>query len=208
MDRATVEHLRPPWTGVGRHPRHRRPADARPRPSPAGWCRPASASTSGCGAGRYLPHLGAPVVAFDASVVMLEACRDQVPDALYVQGDVEHLPFARGPLDGAWSWMTHLHVPRAPAAPGPLGPAPGLRGGQPVRDPGAGGRRTRAPTSPATRSAVGSSPGGSRTGWWTWSPAPDSRWTRDRSPSPVTRSDCGPCGPAPWPTRSGRACAC
>ena len=67
----------------------------------------------GCGAGRYLPYLGTPVVAFDASTAMLEACRKQVPGALYVQGDVEHLPFARGSIDGAWSWMTHLHVPRS-----------------------------------------------------------------------------------------------
>ena len=66
----------------------------------------------GCGAGRYLPYLGTPVVAFDASTAMLGACRRQVPDALYVLGDVEHLPFARGSIDGAWSWMTHLHVPR------------------------------------------------------------------------------------------------
>ncbi len=66
----------------------------------------------GCGAGRYLPHLGAPVVAFDASAVMLEACRSTVPAALYVQGDVEHLPFAARSIGGAWSWMTHLHVPR------------------------------------------------------------------------------------------------
>jgi TDG/mug DNA glycosylase family protein len=66
----------------------------------------------GCGAGRYLPHLGTPAVAFDASSVMLAACRDAVPDALYVQADVEHLPFARQSIGGAWSWMTHLHVPR------------------------------------------------------------------------------------------------
>jgi TDG/mug DNA glycosylase family protein len=66
----------------------------------------------GCGAGRYLPHLGSPAVAFDASTSMLEACRGQYPDALYVLGDVEHLPFARGSIGGAWSWMTHLHVPR------------------------------------------------------------------------------------------------
>jgi TDG/mug DNA glycosylase family protein len=66
----------------------------------------------GCGAGRYLSHLGTPVVAFDASVAMLGACRAGVPDALYVQGDVEHLPFSRGSLAGAWSWMTHLHVRR------------------------------------------------------------------------------------------------
>lgn len=66
----------------------------------------------GCGAGRYLPHLGTPTIAFDASTVMLEACRNQVPGSLYVRGDVEHLPFARQSIDGAWSWMTHLHVPR------------------------------------------------------------------------------------------------
>jgi TDG/mug DNA glycosylase family protein len=66
----------------------------------------------GCGAGRYLPHLGTPVVALDASAVMLEACRSQAPEALYVLGDVEHLPFARHSIGGAWSWMTHLHVPR------------------------------------------------------------------------------------------------
>jgi double-stranded uracil-DNA glycosylase len=66
----------------------------------------------GCGAGRYLPHLGGPVIGFDASAVMLEACRTLEPDALYVLGDVEHLPFARGSIGGAWSWMTHLHVPR------------------------------------------------------------------------------------------------
>ena len=66
----------------------------------------------GCGAGRYLPHLGTPAIAFDASAVMLDACRHQVPDALYVRGDVEHLPFARQSIGGAWSWMTHLHVPR------------------------------------------------------------------------------------------------
>jgi TDG/mug DNA glycosylase family protein len=66
----------------------------------------------GCGAGRYLPHLGEPAVAIDASAVMLEACRSAVPGATYVRADVEHLPFARGSLAGAWSWMTHLHVPR------------------------------------------------------------------------------------------------
>jgi TDG/mug DNA glycosylase family protein len=66
----------------------------------------------GCGAGRYLPHLGNPVVAFDASAAMLDACRRQFPGALYVQADVEDLPFRRCSIGGAWSWMTHLHVPR------------------------------------------------------------------------------------------------
>ena len=67
----------------------------------------------GCGAGRYLPHLGAPTVALDASEVMLKECRNRIPDAHYVLGDVERLPFASGSLRGGWSWMTHLHVERA-----------------------------------------------------------------------------------------------
>ena len=33
----------------------------------------------GCGAGRYLPHLGTPAIAFDASPVMLDACRGRSP---------------------------------------------------------------------------------------------------------------------------------
>jgi TDG/mug DNA glycosylase family protein len=67
----------------------------------------------GCGAGRYTEHLGRPIIGFDASSTMLEACRAASPGGLFVQGDVERLPFARGSLAGAWSWMTHLHVPRA-----------------------------------------------------------------------------------------------
>jgi double-stranded uracil-DNA glycosylase len=66
----------------------------------------------GCGAGRYLPHLGSPAIAFDASAVMLDASRLTVPEAHYLLADVEHLPFARHSIGGAWSWMTHLHVPR------------------------------------------------------------------------------------------------
>jgi TDG/mug DNA glycosylase family protein len=66
----------------------------------------------GCGAGRYLPYLGSPVVALDASTAMLAECRRLVPDALYVLADVEHLPFAPRSIAGSWSWMTHLHVPR------------------------------------------------------------------------------------------------
>ncbi len=66
----------------------------------------------GCGAGRYLPLLGTPAIALDASAIMLDSCRSVVPDALCVQADVEHLPFAGQTIGGAWSWMTHLHVPR------------------------------------------------------------------------------------------------
>ncbi len=67
----------------------------------------------GCGAGRYAPHLGEPLIGLDASPAMLNECRVRVPGALYVQGDVEALPFATRSLGGAWSCMTHLHVPRS-----------------------------------------------------------------------------------------------
>ncbi len=66
----------------------------------------------GCGAGRYAPDLGAPLIALDASPVMLAACRRAVPAAGFVLADVEALPFARRSVGGAWSCMTHLHVPR------------------------------------------------------------------------------------------------
>jgi TDG/mug DNA glycosylase family protein len=66
----------------------------------------------GCGAGRYAPHLGRPLIGLDASQAMLRECRAQAPGALYVRGDVEALPFASRSIGGGWSCMTHLHVPR------------------------------------------------------------------------------------------------
>ncbi len=76
----------------------------------------------GCGAGRYLPYLGTPALALDASTTMLEACRAELPGAVYIRADVEHLPFRRHTLAGAWSWMTHHHLPshRLPLALGEL----------------------------------------------------------------------------------------
>jgi TDG/mug DNA glycosylase family protein len=66
----------------------------------------------GCGAGRYAPHLGQPLIGLDASWVMLNECRVHVPGGLYVLGDVEALPFTARSIGGGWSCMTHLHVPR------------------------------------------------------------------------------------------------
>jgi TDG/mug DNA glycosylase family protein len=66
----------------------------------------------GCGAGRYAPYLGHPLIGFDASPVMLNQCRLEAPGGLYVVGDVEALPFATRSIGGGWSCMTHLHVPR------------------------------------------------------------------------------------------------
>jgi TDG/mug DNA glycosylase family protein len=96
------------WAATHASARRRGEAESFAARVPAGAVR----IDLGCGAGRYLPYLGRPVIGFDASSVMLQACRTSVPDALYVLGDVEHLPFARGSIGGAWSWMTHLHVPR------------------------------------------------------------------------------------------------
>ena len=67
----------------------------------------------GCGAGRYLPHLGAAVVGLDASATMLGACRSAAPGAALIRGDLARLPFARGALGGAWAWMSLHHIPRS-----------------------------------------------------------------------------------------------
>lgn len=50
-------------------------------------------------------------ILLDASGATPGACRHPVPGALPVQGDVEHLPFARGSISRVRNWMTHLHVP-------------------------------------------------------------------------------------------------
>jgi TDG/mug DNA glycosylase family protein len=69
----------------------------------------------GCGAGLHLPHLGArregPVVALDASAAMLGLVRDAAPGAIAVRADLEHLPFRRGALGGAWARASYLHLP-------------------------------------------------------------------------------------------------
>lgn len=66
----------------------------------------------GCGAGRYLGELGAPVVGFDASWTMLELARTAAPHAMLVQADLEALPFRDRSLAGAWANMAYLHLPR------------------------------------------------------------------------------------------------
>lgn len=65
----------------------------------------------GCGAGRYTAELGSPVVGLDAAAAMLGRCRNEVPGALLVQGDLEALPFDAQRFGGAWANMSYLHVP-------------------------------------------------------------------------------------------------
>jgi TDG/mug DNA glycosylase family protein len=66
----------------------------------------------GCGAGRYTPDLGAPVIGLDAARAMLDRCRHAAPQALLVQADLEALPFGPHSLHGGWAHMSYLHVPR------------------------------------------------------------------------------------------------
>jgi SAM-dependent methyltransferase len=65
----------------------------------------------GCGAGRYLGELAAPVVGLDASGAMLDlARRSGQPLA---RADLEHLPFADGSLAGAFARHSYLHLEKA-----------------------------------------------------------------------------------------------
>ncbi len=65
----------------------------------------------GCGAGRYLSEIAAPVVGMDASASMLGLARRA--DTPLVRGDLEALPFATGSLAGAFARNAYLHVPKA-----------------------------------------------------------------------------------------------
>src|SRR5688500_8237647 len=60
----------------------------------------------GCGPGLYVPHLGAPLVAIDASLAMLR----ESGAAHALQSDVAALPFRRGALAGAWASKCHQHL--------------------------------------------------------------------------------------------------
>lgn len=70
----------------------------------------------GCGTGRYLPEIGAPVVGVDATGAMLRLARGKGQPL--VQADLEALPLAAGTLAGAFARHSYLHVPkrRMPAA--------------------------------------------------------------------------------------------
>src|SRR5579863_538674 len=61
----------------------------------------------GCGAGRYVPDLGRPVIALDAARAMLERCRRAAPHAQHVRADLEALPFGAGTLHGGWAHMSY-----------------------------------------------------------------------------------------------------
>lgn len=66
----------------------------------------------GSGPGLYLPLLGTPVAALDASTAMLGESRKRAPGALLVQADLEALPFRRGAFGGVWANKCLQHVRR------------------------------------------------------------------------------------------------
>jgi TDG/mug DNA glycosylase family protein len=66
----------------------------------------------GCGAGKHLPHLGAPVLALDAAYAMLHLARELEPRAWLVQADLAALPVRRAALAAAWARASYLHLAR------------------------------------------------------------------------------------------------
>jgi TDG/mug DNA glycosylase family protein len=64
----------------------------------------------GCGPGWHSAALDVPVVALDAAAAMTRRVRDFAPDAWPVVGDLEHLPFRRGALAGAWAHRCYMHL--------------------------------------------------------------------------------------------------
>ena len=192
MERATVDIYDAAGAGLGRHPRHRRssgrgrglrrPGDARRPPARRGlWCRalPAPPGHPGGGPRRLGGHAG--------------RLPDRSPSALYVQGDVEHLPFARHSIGGRLVVDDPSPRPPPTGCPWPCGTCTAyLAVGSPVRD--AGPRRRLRGRRPARRRGGGtrSSPAGRRTGWSTWSPGRASRSRTAPSPCRGRGAACGP----------------
>jgi double-stranded uracil-DNA glycosylase len=110
MDRTTVdvyEAQAKEWR-ADRTPRHLDDAVA----FAARVVGPGAVLDAGCGPGWYTEAIGSPAVALDAAFAMIELAREAAPDALPVQADLAHLPFARGSLAGAYANRTYVHLPR------------------------------------------------------------------------------------------------
>jgi TDG/mug DNA glycosylase family protein len=94
--------------------RDTRPARFSDRAEAMGAALPAGAVRAdiGCGAGKHLPFLGAPVVALDGALAMVRLARDAEPRAWPIQADLVDLPLRRGVLAAAWARASYLHVPK------------------------------------------------------------------------------------------------
>ena len=111
MERETVAI----YEARAREWRDARPARFRERAVALGAAVPAGVPRldAGAGPGLHLDALGRPVVALDAAFAMLELAREAAPHAGCIQGDLEHLPFARGSVGGTWARASYLHIARA-----------------------------------------------------------------------------------------------
>ncbi len=67
----------------------------------------------GCGPGHYLPLLGRPVVAADATAAMVRRAAAAHPGAAVVRADLAELPFGRHAFAGVWASKAHQHLPAA-----------------------------------------------------------------------------------------------
>jgi TDG/mug DNA glycosylase family protein len=110
MDRATIsvyEQSVPQW-------HESRPArlGARARAVRDAAGSAAIVADAGCGSGSYLPHLGAPVFAFDAARAMVVHARSVMPDAWLAQAALEAIPVRRGALGAVWARASYVHVAR------------------------------------------------------------------------------------------------
>ena len=64
----------------------------------------------GCGPGHYLPLLGEPIVAVDATEAMVALVRRDHPGVPAVRADLADLPFGRHAFAGVWASKAHQHV--------------------------------------------------------------------------------------------------
>ena len=64
----------------------------------------------GCGPGWHTAELGAPAVAADAAVAMLDLVPEHAPAALRVVADLEALPFRAATFGGIWAHRSYMHI--------------------------------------------------------------------------------------------------
>src|ERR1700681_4154169 len=109
MDRATVDIYE---ERGGQWAARRRPVRRAEARFFAGLVAPGALRIDlGCGAGRYTPDLGTPVIGLDAARAMLETCRSTAPETLLVQADFEALPVAPRTLHRGGAHKSYPHVP-------------------------------------------------------------------------------------------------
>lgn len=104
-------------TRAGEWAEHRSPRTARAEDF-SRWVQRSGPGTGatvdlGCGPGRHLPALPAPVVALDGAAAMLDMVPRHASDALRVQADLRALPLRRGSLRAAWASKSYVHLARS-----------------------------------------------------------------------------------------------